>query len=378
MAYPQIYPRTAIDEPADVTASSLRSRASSIVTTTTKFSLETLSQDDQSSIGTQWDGYRAGRRERPRSMISMTSIARPAPPYSEAVNSGSSANHEHGILQLQLGLLAEAARQPSETVSLNEALPPSPGPSEAATPLPESPVDPDENPHTQAAYYSNVVRTLDQNYTAAIEHLRQEHVQEIATTRHDIDQAYRAQWKVKNQQIERIREEAARARDEEIASLRALYEERYKDMEEKVLRLEKELQAEKDKQQVPVEKARHEVEDVWERRWSDRNEVEKSEKQRANAEKYPHPESAASADIRTLVRLMKRRDSVILRVLRRQLVDRRLQIASWKDLPTLANSHNEQAEKLIAVLVSQAGRELEYDPLNGPSYENFDINLNIF
>ncbi|KAL8867665.1 MAG: hypothetical protein Q9174_005514 [Haloplaca sp. 1 TL-2023] len=282
MAYPQIYPRTTIDEPADVTASSLRSRASSIVTTTTKFSLETLSQDDQSSLRTRWDGHRGGGRDRPRSMISMASIARPAPPYSEAVNSGSPVSHEHGILQRQLGLLAEAARQPSETVSLNEALPPSPEPSEATTPLPDSPVDPDENPHAQAAYYSNVVRTLDQNYTAAIERLRQEHVKEIATTRHDIDQAYRAQWKVKNQQIERIREEATKARDEEIASLRGLYEERYKDMEEKVSRLENELQAEKDKRQVAVEKARHEVEDVWEKRWSDRNEVEKSEQQRIN------------------------------------------------------------------------------------------------
>ncbi|KAL8954260.1 MAG: hypothetical protein Q9183_007233 [Haloplaca sp. 2 TL-2023] len=204
-----------------------------------------------------------------------------------------------------MGLLAEAASQPSETVSLNEALPPSPGPSEAVTPLPESPVDPDENPHAQAAYYSNVVRTLDQNYTAAIERLRKEHVQEIATTRHDIDQAYRAQWKVKNHQIERIREEAAKARDEEIASLRALYEERYKDMEEKVSRLEKELQAEKDKQQVAVEKARHEVEDVWEKRWSDRNEVEKSEKQRMNMERYIRPESAPLTDVQTLVRHMQ-------------------------------------------------------------------------
>ncbi|KAL8693275.1 MAG: hypothetical protein Q9218_001876 [Villophora microphyllina] len=284
MAYPQIYPRAIVEPIDDSTAASLRSRASSIITTTTKFSLETLSQDDRSSIGAQWDRHHPSHANRPRSTMSMTSIAHPAPPYDEAVDpTFLLPSHENGHFETEQSLQTENRVPRTDTPSISEALPPSPPRSGTTTLSPESPLDLEENPHAQAAYYSNVVRTLDQNYTAAIERLRQEHVQQLALTRHDIDQAYRAQWKAKNQQIERIREEAAAAKDLEVEKIRSENELRVQTLEERVSQLERELGEQTERQDAAVEKARHEIEDIWEKRWSDRNKVENEEKARIEA-----------------------------------------------------------------------------------------------
>lgn len=346
MAYPQVYPRTMVDAVDDSTPASLRSRASSIVTTTTKFSLETLSQDDRSSVGSRWERYRPSRTNRPRSMISMTSIARPAPPYNEAVDSTLLLpSHQNGDFQVQPRSPAGSA---AEAISINEALPPSPARSGATTPSPDSPFDPDENPQAQVAYYSNVVRTLDQNYTAAIERLRQEHVQEIAATRHDIDQAYRAQWKVKNQQIERIREEAAMVRDEEIETLRALYEERFRDMEEKVSRLERELAEQKEGQAGAIEKARHEIEDLWEKRWSDRAHVEQQERARAEVARLAQLSGDLAEKDEGWVKLSRERDSNFAKVVRREILHRRHTMGNGTE--TYGGDPYGQLEKLLLAL----------------------------
>ena len=271
-----------LDNYDDPTAASLRSRASSIITTTTKFSLETLSQDDRSSIVAIRRRLEPGPSDRPRSLMSMTSVAYPAPPYSATQNSTLLLpTHEDGNFQLARSSPPELAEPPAaETASLDEASAPSPIPSPVpsgtATPSPNTPPDPDD-PHARIAYYNHVVRTLDQNYTAELDRLRSHHAQELAVIRNEIDAAYRAQWKAKNREIERIREEVA----VEIEQGRA-------ECEASASRMELALQEQKERMegemQVAVEKARHEVEDMWERRWSDRGKVEREERKRAEEE----------------------------------------------------------------------------------------------
>ncbi|KAL8807583.1 MAG: hypothetical protein Q9182_000567 [Xanthomendoza sp. 2 TL-2023] len=275
---------TFLDPIDDSAAASFRSRASSIITTTTNFSLETLSQDDQSSIGARWERqHRPGNAGRPHSV---TSIAHPAPPYTEAVDSTLlPPNHGNRELPGLLSRLAAATERLEEAASINEPLAPSTIASGHTTPAPESPIGPEVDSQSQAAYYSNVVRTLDSNYTAELERLRQKQAQELAVMRHDIDQAYRAQWKAKNREIEKIREETAAARDLEVNQIRAESGSRIAGLEVKVQQLETTLaeQAEKmDKEhRLAIEKARHEIEDLWEKRWSDRTRVESEERERA-------------------------------------------------------------------------------------------------
>ncbi|KAL8720135.1 MAG: hypothetical protein Q9225_002950 [Loekoesia sp. 1 TL-2023] len=250
----------------DTAAASLRSRASSIITTTTKFSLETLSQDDGSSILAFRERQRPGPASRPRSLLSMTSIARPAPPYTAALDSTLLLpSHQNGDFEsIPNSPPVEPAEPPApEIASIHEVMAPSPvpssSPSGAVTPSPDTPLDP-EDPRAQITYYNNVVRTLDQNYTAELDRLRAQHIQELAAIRNEIDSAYRAQWKSKNREIERIREEAA----VEIDQVR-------KECEANISKMERELleqKEQKDKEMgMAVEKARHEVEDLWEKRW---------------------------------------------------------------------------------------------------------------
>ncbi|KAI4143901.1 MAG: hypothetical protein L6R39_004394 [Caloplaca ligustica] len=264
----------------DLTAGSLRSRASSIITTTTKFSLETISQDDRSSIVAVHARQRPDLSNRPQSLLSMTSFARPAPPYDATLDSTLLLpTHRDGDFQPPHSPPPEHKEAPAASAdapSLNEALPPTSSASDSATASPaheDSPLDLD-NPSAQVTYYNHVVRTLDQNYTAELERLRAQHTQELAATRHDIDQAYRVQWKAKNQEIERIREEAA----EEIEKVRKELGERVKGLEEEVERvkgsLEEGLREKEEEKEREVQKARHQVEDLWERRWIERGRVE--------------------------------------------------------------------------------------------------------
>ncbi|KAL8782365.1 MAG: hypothetical protein Q9213_005443 [Squamulea squamosa] len=300
-----------IDDPA---TASLRSRASSIVTTTTKFSLETLSQDDRSSIGAmRIRNHRLGPNAgRPNSI---TSITNPAPPYTEAVGPTLQLpTHQNGDFQSLLSRLAEVADRPSEATSINEALAPSIIASTGnTTPAPDSPLDPGVNLQAQIAHYSNVVHTLDSNYTADLERLKQKHAQELAVTRHDIDAAYRAQRKIELREMERFREEAAAARDLEIMQIRAERDARVlglegkiRGLEEKVQEMERALskQVEKgvEERRVAVEKARHEVEDLWERRWRDRARVEGEERERAEVEREERLKVNVAEKIEKLMR----------------------------------------------------------------------------
>ncbi|KAL8640774.1 MAG: hypothetical protein Q9226_008708 [Calogaya cf. arnoldii] len=260
------------------TTASLRSIDSSIVPTST---LGTLSQDDRSSIGAirEWQ-HRLGNNN-PGRPHSITSVANPAPPYSEAVDSTLQLpTHRNGDFQSLLSRLAEVADRPTEAASLNEPLAPPNIASGNTTPAPDLPPDADFNPWV--AYYSSVVRTLDSNYTADLERLRQKHAQDLALTRHEIDAAYRAQWKAQNRENERIREEAAKARDEEVQRVKAESDARTKELERALIEQADEAHGAKER---AVAKARHEVEDLWEKRWRDRIRIDEEEKKRVEMER---------------------------------------------------------------------------------------------
>ena len=259
----------------DNTAASLRSIDTSIVPTST---LGTLSQDDRSFVGAIGENQ---LRLGPRRPHSITSVANPAPPYSEAVDSTLQLpTHRTGDFQSLLSRLAEVADRPTEAASLNEPLAPLNIASGNTTPALDSPPDAEFNPWV--AYYSSVVRTLDSNYTADLESLRQKHAQDIALTRHEIDAAYRAQWKAQNRENERIREEAVKARDEEVQRIKAESDARVKELERALTAQAEEARG---KQEKAVAKARHEVEDLWERRWRDRIRIDEEEKKRVEIDR---------------------------------------------------------------------------------------------
>ncbi|KAL9012689.1 MAG: hypothetical protein Q9173_002555, partial [Seirophora scorigena] len=209
----------AFDTHDDPSTASLRSQASSIITTTTKFSLETLSQDDRSSIVAIRERSRPNPASRPRSTLSMTSIARPAPPYTETpdfplVLPG----HQGGDFQHPLNPPSDLPpiQPPSDnTASVHSPHPPSSSDSATASPPASddsdasSPLDPD-NPRTCTRYYSQIVRTLDQNYTTSLAALRAQHARDLAATRHSIDAAYRTQWKAAARDTELAKQDAAR------------------------------------------------------------------------------------------------------------------------------------------------------------------------
>lgn len=110
---------------------------------------------------------------------------------------------------------------------------------------------PDTDPDTANAlsiHYSRIVRTIDATHAHQLARLRSAHEASLSSTRESIDRAYRIE-------LDRVRDEAA------AESQRALAEQA-----ERIAILE--AQAEK-----RVQRARNEVEDLWEGRWADRMRV---------------------------------------------------------------------------------------------------------
>ncbi|KAL9610649.1 MAG: hypothetical protein Q9167_004658 [Letrouitia subvulpina] len=284
-------------------AESVRSRASSVFSTGTKFSFATLATEDREQILEDTLARRTARfHGRPRSLLSVASSERPAPPYSEALFAPQVSPTQRDIPQLtrSASIPLSSSQTPSRRV-----------PSDRSTPDPSTPTE-----NTLAAEYSRIVRTIDENYAAElrrlheeqdqlreelekrtsahnreIARLKQSHEQELASLRHSIDQAYRKDWKAKSREVEKIREEAAahiarelEARDkllEETLSFHATHAAQW----EKTLEFAKQVEADKTANMIEAHHAaiareRHAIEDVWEARWRDRSRVEAEEKRR--------------------------------------------------------------------------------------------------
>ena len=260
---------------------SIRSRASSVISTGTKTSIGTFAHEEQHSTGIDvLLGARNFRiTARPGSIISISSFDCPAPAY-EAHTSSHAASPQAPaptpVLRTSSVPLRAQAPNPSSSQTtlptpkaMNPPTPqfPSREPSPSSPRDSPSPVDP-ENAISQ--HYTRVVRTIDANHHAEIARLNSTHATELAQIRHDIDQAYRKELKAKDVQIEHIREETSKAiaKTEERCmhelELKARELEAARNaLEEQAVRLSVEW-AER------VDKARNAVEDQWELRWQDR------------------------------------------------------------------------------------------------------------
>ncbi|MCJ1312328.1 hypothetical protein MMC25_006002 [Agyrium rufum] len=284
-------------------ARSTRSRASSVISTGTKTSIGTFGTiAQQEERGSGMDvllGQRNFRiTTRPGSIISISSFDRPAPPYemdnpstpvqlpsnlsfplapgSEQLLEDSSEeqpderqvnrrqSHKSSRLTLQSTPSSTAETHSSGQPSSRDVSPPSP---------PFSPVSVVDPENIISQHYTRVVRTIDANHQAEIDALKSAHASEIAHLRHEIDQAYRKEFRAKVAQVEKIREESARAVSEveercmeELERKSRTLEEVQGELEEVEARLEREWMGR-------VERERNAVEDLWEGRWKDRARV---------------------------------------------------------------------------------------------------------
>ncbi|KAL8832340.1 MAG: hypothetical protein Q9191_000341 [Dirinaria sp. TL-2023a] len=193
-------------------AGSLRSRASSVVSTGTKFSISTLPNDEHLQIDSLLDRPRHSIAFRPRSVFSAISYDQSLPPYEpyDETHSGDIVadmpNHNHTELNPELPAAADESQS-------------SPG----------SPTSDPEN--ALSRHYSRVVRMIDQNHLNQMRRLKEAHQEELGAVRHSIDQTYRKELKAKDHEVEKIREE--------IESLKATHEAAIASMQREVVEREK-------------------------------------------------------------------------------------------------------------------------------------------
>ncbi|MCJ1341161.1 hypothetical protein MMC09_006457 [Bachmanniomyces sp. S44760] len=278
------------DPPGSQNASaiSIRSRASSIMSTGTKTSIGTLvapSEDDPNRNIEVLLGRRNFRiSARPGSILSVRSFDQPAPPYENyALDSTllQAAHHDHGFDT------PEASSWPSTDSISTLAIAPNDSPSTLAPSITNahpllqtssheaylatsSPTTAIDSENALSQHYTAVVRTIDENHRAEVARLESTHRLALSDIRHSIDAAYRRELKARDSEVEKIKEECAAL----IASVEDRHIEYVQEKEREVEKFQGETAARLiEEHLVAVEKARHEVEDVWEGRWKQRNRI---------------------------------------------------------------------------------------------------------
>lgn len=292
----------------DLGAVSLRSRASSVVSTGTKISIGTLPQEESQSPETGFAGrnWRINSGRRRHSLLSFSSHDQPAPPYDDPDGPYlSSYRYTPNIIGQTRSPAAEDHDGPSIS----------------------PPID---SENALSMHYSRVVRTIDVNQAQEIQRLTQEHereliacrdeiqhlveahAKELAAMRHEIDQAYRKEWKVKNREVEKIREEANTA----VATLEIELQRLITTHEDTVLRMQHETSEQimrlEEAHEIAIDKARNAIEDIWETRWSDRTRIVKEEAHMAGLDRQRGLEKAvAKRDEEWVKELTSRRPELL-------------------------------------------------------------------
>lgn len=278
-----------------------------MVSTGTKISIGTLPQEESQSTeagfaGRNWR-LNSGRRN---SLLSFSSHGQPAPPYDDGDGPYlSSYRYTPNIIGQTNSLAVEDHDGPSIS-------------------------PPSDSENALSMHYSRVVRTIDGNQAQEIQRLTEEHERELtacrdeiqyqaeahekelAATRHEIDQAYRKEWKAKNREVEKIREEAntvVATFEIEIKRLITTHEDTVLRMQhetsEQIMRLEK-------AHEVAIDKARNAIEDLWETRWSDRTHIVKEEAHMAFLDKERELQKAvARRDDEWIKELSSRRPDLL-------------------------------------------------------------------
>ena len=265
----------------DAEVVSFRSRASSIISTGTKFSISTIPQGHFHIDHVLGGDTPRSTSTRPNSLYSMRSVAPSLPPYEDQAP-------RPGPIQI-----------------------PAPRGNDSDQPPTPSTADPE---NALSIHYGRVVRPIEENHAPqrapindAHDPQQKTHEQELAATREAVDQAYRKEWKAKNREMERIREEAAATvaqmqqtldreletgREECAAKVAALEEQAralsvthaeslariQQDATDQAVTLHEEYQA-------AIDKARNAIEDLWEGRWNDRTRLAAEEAQRRDLER---------------------------------------------------------------------------------------------
>ena len=231
---------------SDLDVDSLRSRASSVVSTGTRFSISTLPVEESSHIDGLLGRLNHASVFRPRSVMSTTSYDQPAPPYESRSDTP----------VLPAAQQDSTAQEPNSTTTEDSE---------------QSPIVSTEN--SLSMHYSRIVRTIDQNHSNQMRRLKEVHQEELGATRNAIDETYRKELKAKSREVEKMREE--------IASLIAIYEADVARVQREAIEQATE-QAESHR--VAMEKACNQIEDTWERRWSDRGRLVAEEARKADAD----------------------------------------------------------------------------------------------
>ena len=157
-------------------SSDARSRASSLISTSTRFTTNTTprfrpARDDRQEFMMV---------DRPSSVFSVGSQS--LPPYQQE-----DAEHRmHMMNPTASGQSAASSPSPMEALE---------GANDAANAL--------------AFHYRGIIQTIDQNHLNEIHKLQTAHREEIGSLRHDIDQAYRREFRAIRQEMEKVREESA-------------------------------------------------------------------------------------------------------------------------------------------------------------------------
>lgn len=255
----------------DQSTPSVRSRASSVFSTGTKFSIATLTHEESQGIEPNLAGPSSGNRPRPRSLMTLHSHEEPAPPYSDQ-----QALNLPPISPSQLGFSTSSELSfPSVDYFENSSTPTEP-----------------EN--ALSLHYGRIVRTIDQKYAADLLRLTESHERELAAIRHEIDQAYRKEWKAKNQEVEKFREEA----NTHVAKIEAEMENLILTHEEGVGRMQRDSDEQRarlaEETDIAIDKARNAIEDIWEERWSDQIQLAKEEARRVDLENQRKLEKAVA------------------------------------------------------------------------------------
>lgn len=297
----------------DQSAASLRSRASSVVSTGTKISISTLPQEESENFEAIVAVPNPRVNARRHSLLSIASHEQPAPPYDhrQILDGPYFSSYRHGP--------AVEGQVPTSTVD-NFYVPPASPPTDSENAL--------------SMHYGRVVRTIDENQAQEILRLTQAHETELnaarqeilrlaqknekdlAATRHEIDQAYRKVLNAKTREVEKFREEA----NARVAIVEAELQRLITTHEETVSRMQNEASEQMDavaeSHEVAVDKARNAIEDLWEGRWSDRKRLAEEEARLIDLHNQRELEKAVADRDEEWVRELAARHPELLRELK--------------------------------------------------------------
>lgn len=252
---------------------SVRSRASSVFSTGTKFSISTLPHEDLQTSGAGFAERISRSSGRPQSLMTLASHETPAPPYEVCPPSEVPQPSPTG------DRLTAVEHLSSITATLRDT------PSTSPASEPENAL---------SMHYGQVVRTIDQNHAVELARLAKEHERQLAVVRHEIDQAYRREWKAKNREVEKLREDA----NARVAALEVEYQNQAIAHAAMIAQLQQETRdqivALVEAHELATDKARNAIEDLWEGRWRDRVRLAEEEARRSDLENQRRLEQAVA------------------------------------------------------------------------------------